>query len=102
MWAGERANAVPIQVIGAPGFATIPASCTSSGGPSENTLDTLGANGVLGVGLFRQDCGIACAFVGASNPGLYYECPSLGCQTTAEPLTKQVQNPVWLFRETTE
>ena len=29
--AGERASAVPIQVIGAPGFSAIPDSCTSSG-----------------------------------------------------------------------
>jgi hypothetical protein len=94
--AGEQASAVPIQVIGAPAFSTVPPDCASSGTP-ENTLASLGANGILGIGLFRQDCGIGCAFVGASNPGLYYECPSLGCQTTAEPLTKQVQNPVWLF-----
>jgi uncharacterized protein DUF3443 len=93
---GEAASAVPIQVIGASGFSTIPADCANSGTP-EDTLASLGANGILGIGLFRQDCGIGCAFVGSSNPGLYYECSSLGCQTTAVPLTKQVQNPVWLF-----
>lgn len=95
--AGERDTAVPIQVIGAPGLAAIPDSCTSSGGPPENTLDTLGANGVLGVGLFRQDCGIACAVGGLSNPGLYYACSASGCQPTIEGLAQQVQNPVWLF-----
>jgi hypothetical protein len=95
--AGERAPAVPIQVIGSPGFATIPDSCTSSGGPSENTLDTLGANGVLGVGLFRQDCGIGCAVGGVSNPGFYYACSASGCQPTIEGLAQQLQNPVWLF-----
>jgi len=94
--AGERAGSVPIQVIGDPGFATVPTSCSSSG-PPENTLDTLGANGILGVGLFRQDCGIACAVGGVSNPGLYYVCSASSCQPTAESLTQQVQNPVWVF-----
>jgi Protein of unknown function (DUF3443) len=94
--AGERAGSVPIQVIGAPAFATVPTSCSSSG-PPENTLDTLGANGILGVGLFRQDCGIACAIGGVSNPGLYYVCPASGCQPTAQTVTQQVQNPAWLF-----
>jgi hypothetical protein len=94
--AGEQASAVPIQVIGSPGFSNIPPDCASSG-PAENSLAALGANGILGVGLFRQDCGLACAFVGSSNPGLYYACSSINCQTTAEPLASQVQNPVWLF-----
>jgi hypothetical protein len=95
--AGERASAVPIQIIGAPAFSTIPDGCTSSGGAPENTLDALGANGVLGIGLFRQDCGPACAVGGPSNPGLYYACSSTGCQVVTESLTQQLQNPVWLF-----
>jgi hypothetical protein len=94
--AGERASAVPIQVIGAPGFSSIPDSCTSSG-PSEDTLDTLGANGVLGVGLFLQDCGPGCAVAGTSNPGLYFTCSASGCQPTVEPLGQQLQNPVSRF-----
>ena len=52
---------------------------------------------MLGVGLFRQDCGPGCVGIGASNPGLYYSCPSSGCQTIAQPLARQLQNPVWLF-----
>jgi Protein of unknown function (DUF3443) len=93
---GEQASGVPVQVIGAPGLPPIPPACANSG-VSENTLDTLGANGVLGVGLFRQDCGNDCVGVGASNPGLYYACPSGGCHTIAQSLTSQLQNPVWLF-----
>jgi hypothetical protein len=97
MLASEQASSVPIQVIGAPAFPTVPDSCTSSGGPSENTLDTLGANGVLGVGLFRQDCGSFCTVGGASNVGFYYSCSTSGCQPTVEGLNQQLQNPVWLF-----
>jgi hypothetical protein len=94
--AGERASNIPIQVIGTAAFPAIPDSCTSSG-PSEDTLDTLGANGVLGVGVFLQDCGPGCAVGGASNPGLYYTCTASGCQTTVEPLGQQLQNPVSRF-----
>lgn len=35
--AGEQASAVPIQVIGAPGFSSVPAACSSIG-PAEDTL----------------------------------------------------------------
>jgi hypothetical protein len=93
---GEQASNVPVQIVGAPGFSAIPTACSSTGTP-ENTLDTLGANAILGVGLFREDCGSGCTVSGSSNPGLYYSCPAAGCTGTAQPLAKQVQNPVWLF-----
>jgi hypothetical protein len=94
--AGEQASSVPVQVIGAPGFSVIPPSCSSNGAP-EQTVDTLGANGILGVGVFRQDCGFACTVTGASNAGLYYSCPASGCRIVPEPLAQQLQNPVALF-----
>jgi hypothetical protein len=94
--AGEQAGSVPIQVIGEQAFPNIPAACSSAGTP-EDTLDALGANAILGVGLFKQDCGLACTFVGSSNPGVYYACPATGCQPTAVSLANQVQNPVALF-----
>jgi hypothetical protein len=93
---GEQASAVPIQVIGAPAFTNIPASCSSTGVP-EDTLDALGANGILGIGLFRQDCGGGCTVAGPSNPGFYYSCPASGCVSIGQALTRQLQNPVWLF-----
>ena len=93
---GEQASSVPIQVIGGPNAPAVPSDC-SSVGPPENTLADLGANGILGVGLFRQDCGGACVTTGAGNPGLYYACPSSGCVITAQSLTRQLQNPVWMF-----
>jgi hypothetical protein len=94
--AGEQASSLPIQVIGETAFPNIPTDCTNAGA-AEDTLEDLGANGILGIGLFLQDCGLACAFVGSSNPGLYYACSASGCQATAEPLAKQLQNPVALF-----
>ena len=93
---GEQASSVPVQVIGTAGLPAIPTACSNSGVP-ENTLDSLGANGVLGVGLFREDCGPGCVDTGASNPGLYYSCPSAGCRSIPQSLTRQVLNPVRLF-----
>lgn len=92
--AGEQAGSVPIQVIGDPAFSVVPASCSSIG-PGENSVQTLGANGVLGVGVFQQDCGLTCA----QNviPGTYYICPSTGCQETQASLTQQLQNPIGMF-----
>ena len=95
--AGEQANAVPVQVIGASGLPAVPDACNSSGLMAEDTLDTLGANGILGIGPFRQDCGIGCAIGGSSNPGIYYTCSSASCAPAVESLSQQLQNPVWLF-----
>ncbi len=95
---GEQASSVPVQVIDAAGRFTIPPACDSAGVTPENTLDALGANGILGIGVFRQDCGLACAFSGASNPGVYYACTSFtACSITTQALAAQLQNPVWLF-----
>ncbi len=93
--AGEKASSVPVQVISATDFA-IPGSCSDQG-PAQNTLNALGANGILGVGNFAQDCGGACVATGAGNPSVYYKCPSSGCVATGETLAQQVPNPVTMF-----
>jgi len=87
------ASSVPIQVIGDPAFAAVPPSCANTG-PPENTAETFGANGVLGVGLFIEDCGAACAQ--SAIPGTYYVCAA-SCQPARIALAQQVQNPVALF-----
>ena len=97
---GEKAGSVPIHVLSDTDFALPSTSnCKTSGFPSADTLPTLGANGILGVGLAAQDCGSACAQTGSGNPNLYFECPSSGCVPvkTGEPLAQQVVNPVVLF-----
>jgi uncharacterized protein DUF3443 len=94
--AGEQAKNLPIQVIGSTTFPTIPTSCSSKG-VEEDDLKSLGANGILGIGIFAQDCGDACTLTGSSNPGLYYTCSSSGCQVTTESLANQVANPVRFF-----
>lgn len=92
--AGEVATSMPIQVIGDPRFQNVPASCSNTG-PPENTVDTFGANGVLGIGLFVQDCGDLCAQ--SAIPGKYYVCAAAACQPTRLALAQQLQNPVALF-----
>ena len=102
--AGETASNIPVQVIGESntGFPTIPTACQNScatPGCSADTLQTLGANGLIGVSPFIQDCGSGCASAStASSIGLYYSCPtSSSCATTAVALSQQVPNPVSAF-----
>ncbi len=92
--AGEQANALPIQVIGDPNFSMAPSRCSATG-PSKNAVSELRANGILGLAIFRQDCGNACVLSGL--PGIYYTCPSSGCQPAAIPLDRQLQHPVSMF-----
>lgn len=94
--AGETASNVPVQVID-PTFSAVPSACNNFGVTETDTLVTLGANGILGIGPFAQDCGGSCDQTGAGNPGLYYQCASSACTVIAEPLAQQVQNPVALF-----
>jgi hypothetical protein len=92
---GEKSSNTPVQVIGDAAFsAMLPASC-SSVGASEDTVQDFGANGILGVGVFREDCGPGCTATAFS--GTYYSCPPAGCVSTTVNLAQQVQNPVWLF-----
>lgn len=94
--AGETARNIPIEIIGDSGsaYATVPSGC-SSAGANVGSVATMGANGILGVGFFKQDCGTYCAQ--ASDAGFYYGCPSGGCTPVTVPLANQVSNPVHDF-----
>jgi hypothetical protein len=93
--AGEKGLSVPIQVISSPNSSPpVPSSC-GAGGPNDGTVDQLGANGILGVGVFRQDCGSACTT--STPPALYYVCPGGVCSVASVLLNSQLQNPVWTF-----
>jgi hypothetical protein len=90
---GEAASNQAVQVIGDPAFA-VPSACSASG-TTENTVTAFGANGILGVGPFIQDCGPACTQQGHA---VYFSCASNGtCADTAMALTAQVSNPVASF-----
>jgi hypothetical protein len=102
--AGEVASATSIQVIANPSF-TIPSGCS---GTNEDTQQTLGANGILGVGPEPFDCGLACdPSAGGTPPTQYYLCSSSGTCNTAfvscgtlcgdSVPNAQVTNPVFNF-----
>jgi hypothetical protein len=93
--AGETASSVPIQVIGSSTFATVPANCSATG-TAEDTVAAFGANGILGIGVFEQDCGINCAPPNSANT-FYYSCSASACVEIAVPLSSQVLNPIPLF-----
>lgn len=84
----ERAANVPVQLIDA-SYGKIPASCTD---PDTNPAAD-GYNGIMGVGLFTQDCGDGC--VSDTQNNQYFACPSGAvCNGIALPLSQQVSNPV--------
>jgi Protein of unknown function (DUF3443) len=94
---GETAKSLPIQIIGDPRFP-VPADCSGTGGEEDTVVD-FGANGLLGVGPFTQDCP-ACVNNAFTNPGVYYACPpttGAACMSSVIPLSAQVVNPVALF-----
>jgi hypothetical protein len=98
--AGEKASSAPVQVmIPASSSPPVPSSCSSrSMGANEgNSVSALGANGILGIGLFQQDCGTTCATGNGAIPPVYYDCPSSGCNPTFVTLAQQVPNPVAMF-----
>lgn len=91
--AGERAASLPIQVID-PSYAAVPGTCANVGSP-RNTPSALAANGILGIGVFKHDCGAACA--AQAITGTYYTCSGTNCTPTAVAESLQVANPVPYF-----
>lgn len=92
--ASETASSVPIEIIGDSAFpTTAPTSCSSAGaiGGPMNSISTLGAKGILGVGPLKQDCPWC---VSSATNSVYYICPSGTCSPVALELAKQVTNPV--------
>jgi hypothetical protein len=95
--AGEVASSIPIQIVGAANFPAAPYDCDYGGYlfPAQDVSE-LGANGILGVGLFRQDCGDLCSRDTPSIPA-YWSCRSSACTIASTDLSAQLQNPVWMF-----
>ena len=94
--AGEMASNIPIQAIGESSFPSIPSACQNSvpGAGSEDTLNDLGANGLLGISSAVRDCGSFCT--GPSS--LYFSCPTAStCSETSVSLVQQPPNPVAMF-----
>ena len=101
--AGEQASNIPVQLLGATSNA-VPSNCLTNpvnpnlpGNPpgNEDTLATLGANGILGIAGFITDCGSSCA-TSATGTG-YYTCPGGNCGEVAVPTSNQSTNVVAAF-----
>ncbi len=94
---GKTASSVPVQLIGDPAVGNAPGSC-SIGGTAMTTTSNLGANGILGLSLFKEDCGADCAAI--SHNGSYYTCSNASCANfvgAKASLAQQLKNPVPLF-----
>jgi hypothetical protein len=92
---GESASGVPVQIIDddnsyAP---ATPKSCKAYG--ANENVSSLDANGLLGVSVLTQDCGVPCA--SSANNGRYFSCGASVCGSATAPLANQVVNPVTLF-----
>lgn len=91
---GKTAANVPIQVIADDATNLALAAATCAGTPM-NSVSSLGAKGILGLGMFKQDCGSTCASF--SGNGFYFTCGSASCTGTRASLELQLQNPVPMF-----
>jgi len=93
---GEQATDLAVHLIGEASHL-MPDDCTGS---PITDFQTLAANGILGVGIYLEDCGAACALpaTSPSNPGLYYACPSASrCSVASVPVSQQARHPVAAF-----
>ncbi len=107
--AGETASNIPVQLLGAT-TSTVPADCLASpvnsslpNGGDVDTLATVGANGILGIGDGSVDCGSGCAEIatGSGYSGYpYYICPSGNCEEVPVSTVQQAANPVAAFTST--
>jgi hypothetical protein len=95
---GEKGSAVNVQVIGAASVGGTTPSTTICPGQPENTVATFGANGIMGVGPFINDCNSGGTCTAGTQAANYYYCPSsTTCAAYSATLAQQLQNPVTLF-----
>lgn len=102
---GETASNIPVQLLGqvsapAPSNClTMPVNSNLPGTPpgNEDTVATLGSNGLLGIAGQIFDCGNACTTVSFTSGYPYYICPNGTCQAVGAPTADQAVNPVAQF-----
>lgn len=90
---GEKAASLPIQVMDS-NYASMPAECATYG-TERDTPATLQANGILGIGVFKHDCGAKC--VQQAVTGTYYGCNGSACTSIPLAESLQVANPIPYF-----
>lgn len=100
---GEIAPAISVQLIddGAVASPPVPPNCQNAAQSALlNSVSSLQANGILGIGVVGLDCGVSC--LNNAYPGgyvVYYSCPSgaSACSPAGMPAAQQVKNPVTAF-----
>ncbi|MGH8231139.1 MAG: DUF3443 family protein [Steroidobacteraceae bacterium] len=105
MMAGETAHGISVNIINDNhSFAPPPPSSCTSAGSSLNSVSSFDANGVLGVGVFDQDCGASCAVCASlsggcnANSDIYYSCSGANqCSFAEVAMASQIRNPVAAF-----
>lgn len=88
------ASSLPIQLVQAQ-TNTGSTTCPQGSGAAITSTTSLGAKGILGIGLFAEDCGASC--VGSALAGFYYQCTGGACTGTTLPRASQIANPVSRF-----
>ncbi len=95
--AGEVAASLPVQVMDDSGAGAPPPATCGANGTLINDVSGFGANGVLGIGVFVEDCGAACAAAATPVP-IYFGCTGAGaCTAENVALSAQVTNPIAMF-----
>jgi len=102
----ETAKGISVHILQDTGAgAPIPTPCSQQG-PNETsilgttTINAFGVNGVLGIGLFNQDCGTYCTNFVFNPAPKYYDCTSSApCTGTTATLAQQTANPVASFTD---
>lgn len=99
----ESAAKVNLQVIGDPNYeSNRPANCNGTNSTIEDTVVAFGANGIIGVGPFRNDCedqsGNNFCAANVPTPGQYFGCPTPAtCVAETASDAAVVVNPVTLL-----
>ncbi len=95
--AGESALKVPVQILDDTASGSPAPTDCGANGTLINDVPTLGANGILGLGVFAQDCGAACVAPATPLP-FYYGCSAAGaCTAENVALVAQVANVAAMF-----
>lgn len=87
MLGSQKASSVRIQVIESD-YPGIPSNCTNP----DDSPSNVGFNGIMGVGLFKADCGSSCA--NSAQNQTYYSCSGSTCTNVAVAEASQVSNPI--------
>jgi hypothetical protein len=89
---GLTASNTTVQLVGHSDYDRFQSQCSAWGDPIITARD-LGANGILGVGLSKQDCGSACELQGrrSARNGKYFSCLDVTC-TSVTGATLAIDN----------